>query len=143
MRRSTPFLFAATLACGETAPADLVLVGGRVITLDAESRVAEAVAVRGPRVVAVGTTAEIKAFVGPGTERVDLAGRAVTPGLMDAHVHFSSGGMNLLYTLDLSYPNVKSIAEVQGAVAAQAQRLGDGEWVRGRGWDEGKLEELR
>ncbi len=146
MRKSAPFLFAATLACGETAPAvpaDLVLVGGRVITLDAESRVAEAVAVRGTRVAAVGATAEIEALAGPGTERIDLAGRTVTPGLMDAHVHFSSGGMNLLYTLDLSYPNVESIAEVQDAVAEQAERLGDGEWVRGRGWDEGKLEELR
>ncbi|MCY4571522.1 MAG: amidohydrolase, partial [Gemmatimonadetes bacterium] len=59
--------------------ADLVLTGGPVITLDAESRVAEAVAVRGARVVAVGTAAEIEAMVGPGTERVDLAGRAVTP----------------------------------------------------------------
>ena len=51
-----------------------------MITLDAESRVAEAVAVVGDRVAAVGTAAEIEAMVGPGTERVDLAGRAVTPG---------------------------------------------------------------
>ena len=146
MRRFTPVLLAATLACGDPAPsepADLVLLGGRVITLDTDSRVAEALAVRGAHVAAVGTDAEIEALAGPATRRIDLSGRAVTPGLMDAHVHFASGGQSMLYTLDLSYPNVESIAEVQAAVAGQAARLGDGEWVRGRGWDEGKLAELR
>ena len=137
---------AATLACAAPAPdapPDLILTGGPVITLDADSRVAEAVAIRGPHILGVGTTAEVDALAGPDTRRVDLAGRAVTPGLMDAHVHFASGGVSMLYTLDLSYPNVESIADVQAAVAEQAGRLGDGEWVRGRGWDEGKLAELR
>ncbi len=120
MRRSTPLLLAATLACGEaapTAPADLILTGGRVITLDADSRVAEAVAVRGAKVAAVGGNAAIEALAGPETRRVDLAGRAVTPGLMDAHVHFARGGVDMLHTLDRGYPNVESIAEVQAAVA--------------------------
>ena len=141
-----PLLPAAILACGAPTPdpaADLILTGGPVITLDADSHVAEAVAIGGPRILAVGTTAEIDALAGPDTRRIDLAGRAVTPGLMDAHVHFASGGVSMLYTLDLSYPNVESIADVQAAVAEQAGRLGDGEWVRGRGWDEGKLAELR
>ena len=133
-------------ACGETGragSADLILSGGPVITLDADSKVAEAVAVRGDRVVAVGSVAEIEAMAGPGTEHVDLAGRAVTPGLMDAHVHFASGGASRLYRLDLSYPNVENIGDVQRLVAEQAERVGGGEWVRGGGWDEGKLEELR
>ena len=137
---------AVVLACAEagpSAPADLVLTGGRVITLDGESRVAEAVAVRGDRVVAVGTVGEIEAFAGPDTERIDLAGRAVTPGLMDAHVHFANGGANRLYRLDLSYPNVENIGDVQRLVAEQAARVEEGEWVRGGGWDEGKLDELR
>lgn len=131
--------------CGDDTPpeADLVLVGGPVITLDAESRVAEAVAVRGDRVVAVGTVAEIEAMAGPGTERIDLEGRAVTPGLMDAHVHFASGGANRLYRLDLSYPKVENIGDVQRMVAEQAALVDEGEWVRGGGWDEGKLEEVR
>ena len=137
---------AVLAACGESPPAepaDLILVDGLVITLDAESHVAEAVAVRGEHVVAVGSTAEIEALAGPETERIELAGRAVTPGLMDAHVHFANGGANRLYRLDLSYPNVENIADVQGMVAEQAGRLTEGEWVRGGGWDEGKLEELR
>ena len=137
--------FAAVAACANSdePEADLVLVGGRVITLDAENRVAEAVAVRGERVVAVGTAAEIEALTGPETRRIDLDGRAVTPGLMDAHVHFASGGANRLYNLDMSYPNVENIADVQAMVAEQVGRVGEGEWVRGGGWDEGKLEELR
>ena len=151
MTDGKPAAFAALATCvalaacaGQPQPeADLVLTGGPVITLDAESRVAEAVAVRGGRVVAVGTAAEIEAMVGPGTERVDLAGRAVTPGLMDAHVHFASGGANRLYNLDMSYPNVENIADVQRMVAEQAAVVGEGEWVRGGGWDEGKLEEVR
>ena len=137
---------AVVLACAEagpSAPADLVLTGGRVITLDGESRVAEAVAVRGDRVVAVGTVGEIEALAGPETERIDLAGRAVTPGLMDAHVHFARGGASRLYRLDLSYPNVENIGDVQRLVAEQAARVEEGEWVRGGGWDEGKLDELR
>ena len=144
--RTAALLCAATLACTDAtpdAPADLILTGGPVITLDADSRVAEAVAIRGRHILAVGAPADIEALTGPETRRVDLAGRAVTPGLMDAHVHFASGGVSMLYTLDLSYPNVESIADVQAAVAEQAARLGEGEWVRGRGWDEGKLAELR
>ncbi|MYD13062.1 MAG: amidohydrolase [Gemmatimonadetes bacterium] len=154
--RAFPAIGAALAACAAAAcfvlagcttesppEADLVLTGGPVITLDAGSRVAEAVAVVGDRVVAVGTVAEIEAMVGPGTERVDLAGRAVTPGLIDAHVHFASGGANRLYNLDMSYPNVENIADVQRMVGEQAALVGEGEWVRGGGWDEGKLEELR
>ena len=143
--RAALMSFAVLSGCADDAapPADLVLVGGRVITLDAESRVAEAVAVRGDRVVAVGTTTEIEAFTGPETRRVDLAGRAVTPGLMDAHVHFASGGASRLYNLDMSYPNVVNIGDVQAMVAEQARLVGEGEWVRGGGWDEGKLEEVR
>ena len=150
MNRPLPFLAilagAVVAACGGSPPADpadLILVNGRVITLDAESRLAEAVAVRGEQIAAVGSAAEIEALAGPETRRIDLAGRAVTPGLMDAHVHFANGGANRLYRLDLSYPNVENIADVQGMVAEQAGRLAEGEWVRGGGWDEGKLEELR
>ncbi|WP_420633263.1 amidohydrolase [Candidatus Palauibacter sp.] len=139
----TAALITACEGPGPADPADLVLVNGRVITLDAESRLAEAVAVRGERVIAVGSTAEIETLAGPSAERIDLAGRAVTPGLMDSHVHFANGGANRLYRLDLSYPKVENIADVQGMVAEQAGRLAEGEWVRGGGWDEGKLEELR
>ena len=148
-RRLVPLLavlFVAPAGCGpEDARdvADLVLVGGRVITVDADDTIAEAVAVRGERIVAVGTTEEVERLAGPDTRHVDLAGRTVTPGLLDAHLHFANSGTRRLYTLDLSYPNVESVADVVGVVAEQASGLPPGEWVRGGGWDEGKFEELR
>jgi len=71
-------------------PVDTILVNGKVITVDARDTIAEAVAISGGRIVAVGTTADIKARAGSATQVIDLGGRAVTPGLIDTHVHFSA-----------------------------------------------------
>lgn len=134
------------MACADLTPnesADLVLVNAHVITMDITRPVAEAVAIRNDRIAAVGSTKEIESLIGPETRRIDLSGRGVTPGLIDSHVHFATGGTNRLYQLDLSYPNVENIADVQGSVAEQTGRLSEGDWVQGRGWDEGKLDELR
>lgn len=139
-------LVVAVFACAPpvpTDPADVVLTGGKVITVDDDDRIAEAIAVKGDRIVAVGTTEEIAALAGPETRRIDLAGRTVTPGLLDAHLHFAMSGTRRLFVLDLSYPNVQSVADVVGVVAEQAGRGEPDDWVRGGGWDEGKLEELR
>jgi len=139
-------LVIAAAGCRPGAPdaaADLVLVNGSVITLDDADRVAEAIAVQGDRIVAVGTTAAIEALAGPTTEHIDLAGRSVTPGLLDAHAHFSPGPFNRLELLDLSYPKVKSIEEVKRAVARRAKETDSEGWIQGRGWDEGKLAERR
>ncbi|MBI3568964.1 MAG: amidohydrolase [Gemmatimonadetes bacterium] len=123
--------------------ADLVLFNGKVITVDSADRVAEAVAVRGGKILAVGTNAEIRALAGPATQRVDLQGLTVTPGLLDAHSHFSSGALDRMFAVDLAYPAVKDIAELQAAVAAKVRAAAVGGWVTGRGWDEGKLAERR
>lgn len=124
-------------------PADLILVNGTVITVDADDRIAQGVAVRGNRIVAVGSTPDIERLAGPGTRRIDLRGRTVTPGLLDAHAHFSGGGGDRLFVIDVGYPDVKGVPDVQARVAAQAIKLGKGRWVQGRGWDEGKLTERR
>ncbi|HEX4936287.1 MAG TPA: amidohydrolase [Gemmatimonadaceae bacterium] len=121
-------------------PADLILVNGTVLTVDAGDRIAQAIAVRGRRIVAVGTNAEVERLAGPATQRIDLRGRTVTPGLLDAHAHFSGGYAE---RLDLSYPSVKSIPEVVAKVGAQVAKAGHGGWVEGHGWDEGKLAERR
>jgi predicted amidohydrolase YtcJ len=93
--RATAVLALACLAASAWAEgtADRILVGGRVLTVDARDRIAEAIAIKDGRILAVGTTAEIERLAGPGTERIDLAGRTATPGLIDAHAHFSQGGL--------------------------------------------------
>ncbi len=131
-------------ACTPVAPvADLVLLNGKVITVDSTDRIAEAVAVRGDRIIAVGTSAEIERLAGPATRRIDLAGRAVTPGLIDAHNHFAWGSTNRILLIDLGYPEVTTVADVQAKVAARAAATPAGGWIEGRGWDESKLAERR
>jgi predicted amidohydrolase YtcJ len=123
--------------------ADRVLVNGRIITVDDRDSIAEAVAIRDGKIVAVGTNREIEALAGPGTDRIDLHGLTATPGLLDAHCHFASGGVDRLFVVDLGYPEVKSIADAVAKVGGQAARTNAGTWIRGRGWDEGKLAERR
>ena len=137
----------AALACAVLvtasgqAPVDTILINGVVITVDRADSLAQAVAITGGKITAVGTAAEIKAMAGANTEVIDLRGRAVTPGLIDTHVHFSAAAS--LFTVDLGDADVKSIEEVKRRVAAQVAKLKPGEWVRGRGWDEGKYAERR
>jgi predicted amidohydrolase YtcJ len=123
--------------------ADLIFVGGRVITVDSADHIAQAIAVTGNRITAVGTTADINRLAGPATRRIDLQGRTITPGLLDAHAHFSGGGADRLYVVDLSYPTVKSIADVAAAIRAKVATSPRNGWIQGRGWDEGKLAERR
>jgi predicted amidohydrolase YtcJ len=134
-------------ACGSGpgggTSADLVLMNGNVITLDDANGIAQAVAVRDGKIQAVGSDEEIKSLIGPETRRVDLDGRTATPGLMDAHTHFSGGGVSRPYFLYLTYPGVQSVRDVVARVKEQAEALEAGEWIQGRGWDEGKFEELR
>jgi predicted amidohydrolase YtcJ len=134
---------AALAASGPTraqAPAaDLVLINGTILTVDANDTVAQAVAVTGGKIVAVGSTDAVRSRVGAGTEVIDLRGRTATPGLIDTHVHFSE--VDALYSVELS--EAATIADVLTRVGDQVARTKPGEWVRGRGWDEGKLAERR
>jgi predicted amidohydrolase YtcJ len=130
-------------ARNDALSADLVLINGKIITVDENDSIAEAVAVKGQRIIAVGTTAGLKKLTGRGTQIVDLKGLTVTPGLIDAHCHFASGGIGMLYILDVGFPAVRKMADVVAKVKAKIEASKPGEWVFGRGWDEGKLEEIR
>ncbi|MGE4086264.1 MAG: amidohydrolase [Vicinamibacterales bacterium] len=138
---------AAAAGAGGQAPraqapaADLILVNGKVITVDAADRIAEALAIAGGRIVAVGSTAEVKARAGASTQVIDLGGRAVTPGLIDTHVHFTE--VDALFNVDLSDPAITKMDDVLARVAAKVAQTRPGEWIRGHGWDEGKLAERR
>ena len=140
-----PLLISSALALEPSAGsfADRVLVNGNILTVDAKNSIAEAIAIRDGRIMAVGTNTEIEALAGPGTDRIDLHGLTATPGLLDTHVHFSYGGLVKLTQADLSFPQVKSIGDVKRIVAVRQATAVPGEWILGRGWDEGKLTERR
>ncbi|MFV0434700.1 MAG: amidohydrolase [Leucobacter sp.] len=122
--------------------ADTVLRHGRVYTVDAGFRVAQAIALRDGRVLAVGSDAEIDALIAPDTDVIELGGRAVLPGIDDSHLHGAAWGLGSPpYSLDLSYPNVRSIADIVDLVRRTAAERPAGEWIVGQGWDTGYLEE--
>lgn len=114
-------------------PADLVLVHGKVYTLDSNQPWAEAVAVREGRYLAVGTDAQVRALAGEHTRVIDLKGRMLMPGLIDAHVHALEGGAELLYNCNFS-PSF-SAERIKAALADCHRRMPPGEWIRGGSWD--------
>jgi hypothetical protein len=109
----------------------LLLFNGKIFTADAQFSVAESVAVDGEKIVAVGTTQELRAKY-QATKEIDLGGKLVTPGFNDAHVHFLRGALALL-TVDLI--GVKTLSEAKARIAAKVKEVKPGEWIIGRGWD--------
>ena len=112
-------------------PADLVLTGGAVYTVDAARTWAQAVAITSGRIAAVGTDAEMRALVGPRTEVVNLRGRMVLPGFQDAHVHASGGGLER-GQCDLTSEHTR--AGYLAAIRSYADRNPGAEWITGGGW---------
>lgn len=106
---------------------DLVLTNGKIITVDERFTIAEAVAVAGERVVAVGTSAEIAALGGPDTELIDVGGRAVIPGLIDNHMHLLRAGTTWNY--EIRWDGVGSRSEALGMLRAKAAATEPGEWI--------------
>jgi predicted amidohydrolase YtcJ len=125
----------------DTAPAEMALINGQIITVDPLDRVAQALAIRQGRIIRVGTDKEVRRLIGPKTAVIDLHGRTATPGLIDAHAHVLNTGLVELFEIDLSH--AASIADITGALAKRAAKARAGEWVVGAGWDEGKLTERR
>jgi predicted amidohydrolase YtcJ len=145
---SSALLFIGTLLFTRILPAqnpaaDLVLIHGHILTVDANDSVAQAIAVRHGVIVKVGTDAEVLEFAGnaPGARIIDLRGHTATPGLIDTHAHIADGGVEELYGIKLS--DAASIAEIVARVKAKIALAKPGEWVTGSGWDEGKLAEHR
>jgi predicted amidohydrolase YtcJ len=115
---------------------DLILLNGRICTLDDESTVAQAVAVKDGRVIAVGGDAEIEGLAGPNTERVALDGRTVIPGIFDSHNHLMEVGAKLS-TIRLD--ECRSQEEMMELVRERAKETPPGEWIVGQGWNEGNF----
>jgi len=112
--------------------ADLVLVGGKVWTVDTRQPEAEAVAVWHQRIMKVGTDAEVKALVGPKTKVIALAGRRVVPGFYDSHVHFLGGGLQLTR---VELKDAKNEAEFGRRLQEFDRKLAPGRWMLGGNWD--------
>lgn len=112
-------------------PADLVLTGGRVATMDAARSFASALAVRDGRIVAVGPQSVVSAHVGPSTRVIELRGRTVTPGFQDAHVHPVHGGLAML-RCDLHEDAMSGPPD--DLIAAYVASHPDETWIRGSGW---------
>lgn len=124
------------LSCAKKPePADLVLMNGKIVTVDDKKPEARALAVRGDRIVAVGSNKEIKPYVGPTTEELDLEGKLAVPGFIDAHGHFTGLGQAKLQ-LDLMH--VKDWDEIVSMVKEAVQKATPGEWILGRGWHQEK-----
>ena len=113
------------------APADLVLTGGHVHTVDLANPRAEAVAIRGERIVSVGSARDVGALVGPRTRVIDLAGRLVTPGFQDAHIHPISAGVDRLQC-DLRESRGRD--GVLKTIRAYVDAHPDDPWIVGSGW---------
>jgi predicted amidohydrolase YtcJ len=145
LRRGSFLLAAVTLCLGGIAhaalPPQLILFHGRILTVDAQDSIAEAVAIRDGKIIAIGADRDILRLADATTRRIDLQGRTATPGLIDSHAHIADGGVEELYHVHLS--DVSTIAEVVQRVQAGISGLKPGEWLQGDGWDEGKLAERR
>lgn len=110
--------------------ADMILYGGKIITVDQRFSIVEAVAVVGDRIAAVGTDAEIKRLAGDGTRRIDLRGACVVPGMIDNHTHALLAGLDhpeVGAKVNLAW--AQSIEEIRAAIAARTRQARPGEWI--------------
>jgi predicted amidohydrolase YtcJ len=120
-------LAAAAILSAQTPPPDLVLSNGKIITVDERFTIAQALAIRGDTVLAVGTNQEIARLAGPNTRRIDLRGRAVIPGLIDNHMHLLRAATTWLR--ETRFDGVASRKEAIEMLRARAKTAGPGEWV--------------
>ena len=116
-------------------PADLVLMNGKIVTVEPSQPQVEAIAIGGTRIAAVGTTAAIKGYVGPKTQVIDLNGQLAIPGFIEGHAHFTGIG---LAKVNLDLTKAKTWDEIVAMVGRAVESAKPGQWIRGRGWHQEK-----
>lgn len=138
----TSALAGTSLAQPNTAAAELILINGRIATLDPRRSEASAVAMKGGRFVAIGDDQDVMAHRGDKTQVLDLGKRTVIPGLNDSHLHLIRGGLN--FNLELRWDGVHSLADALQMLKEQADRTPPPQWVRVvGGWTEFQFKERR
>ena len=120
-------------------PADLVFLGGTIASVDPELGNAEAIAITGSKITAIGSDEVITRYIGPETETIDLAGRFMMPGFIEGHGHFMGLG-HALQILDLS--KAGDWSDIVSMVAIAVDKAKPGEWILGRGWHQDKWQSV-
>jgi len=119
-------ILAAGAAPVVAEPPDLIFHHGKIVTVDPQFRSVEAMAVRGDRIVAVGASGDVLKLAGPKTERIDLAGRTVMPGLIDSHAHPLDAAT---YEFDHPVPDMETVADVLAYIRSRAKVVKPGQWI--------------
>jgi len=135
---SAALLLLTAAGCSPRAnvsPADLVLRNGKVVTMDSTTSEAQALAVTGDRITALGSDADIQKYIGPDTRVIDLEGHLAIPGFNESHGHFTGLGSALAELNLMGVPSWQQIAQMVGDAARTAK---PGAWIRGRGWHQEK-----
>lgn len=136
----TVFFLVLTACCSPVkTPATLLIYGGAIYTVDSTQAMVEAVATHGDSILFAGSLAEAEKFKNDQTQIIDLAGKTMTPGLIEGHGHFMGLGYN---ELNLDLMNTTSYQELVDAVAKEVKKVKPGEWITGRGWHQSKWDQL-
>lgn len=140
------FASLAIVGCGQdaatptasTETADTVFLNGKVLTVDAGFSVAEAIAIKGERILAVGENASVQVHVGESTKTIDLSGKTVIPGLIDNHMHFIRAAQR--WNLQARIDGINNRQEALDAISEKANSMPPGEWLMVQGgWSEGQF----
>src|SRR5690242_15875738 len=121
------FRYSSVVLIAQLPAPDLVLTNGKIITVDERFTIAQAAAIKGDRIIAVGTNNDITRLAGPATQRIDLGGRSVIPGLIDNHMHLLRAGAT--WQSEVRWDGVGSRKEALALLRARTKSVKAGEWI--------------
>jgi predicted amidohydrolase YtcJ len=141
MNRLAGLVFALS-AAAYAQTTDTVLINGKILTVDSQSSVREAIAVRGGRILAVGSTADIRKLAGPSTRSIDLQGRTVIPGLIDSHLHAIRAALS--FSTEVNWIGARSLPEALSRIRDAAKTMQPESWlIVAGGWNVDQFQERR
>jgi len=135
-------LFTAAALAVFSQSADTVLINGKILTVDSQSSTREALAIRAGRILAVGSTADIRKLAGPSTRSIDLQGRTVIPGLIDSHLHAIRAALS--FSTEVNWIGARSLPEALSRIRDAAKTMKPGSWlIVAGGWNVDQFQERR